>query len=162
MIRIRPYKDSDAAKILSWCRDEDTYYKWTAGVLGEYPLTEEKFRKTGDLMRFNALDEKDVAGFFTVRNPNDALDELRFGFVIVDPDKRGRGIGREMLRLGLQYAFTIYQAKRVTLSVFENNLPAYACYHAAGFTETGAKERYVIRGVEETAVEMEVISCLQD
>ena len=154
MIRIRPYKDSDAEKIRAWCRDEETYYKWTAGILGDYPLTEEQFRKTGALMRFTALDEKEVAGFFTVRNPGDTLDELRIGFVIVDPAKRGRGIGREMLRLGVRYAFTIYHAERVSLSVFENNLPACSCYRAAGFSETGVKEKYVIRGEEQVAIEM--------
>ena len=40
MIGIRPYKPEDAATILSWCRDEKAFYKWSAGVLGDYPLTE--------------------------------------------------------------------------------------------------------------------------
>ena len=46
MIRIRPYRNSDEAEILSWSLDEDTFYKWSFGWLGEYPLTQEKFRKT--------------------------------------------------------------------------------------------------------------------
>ena len=33
--------------------------KWTAGVLGPYPSTAEAFQKTGELMRFTALDEKE-------------------------------------------------------------------------------------------------------
>ena len=39
MIRLRPYKQEDAEIILSWCTDEKSFYKWTAGVLGDYPIT---------------------------------------------------------------------------------------------------------------------------
>ena len=155
MIRIRPYKESDSEKILSWCADRETFYRWSAGVLGEYPVTREKFAKTGEMMRFTAIDEKEVVGFFTVRNPRETLDELRFGFVLVDPDKRGKGYGRAMLKSGLMYAFTIYHARRVTLGVFEDNIPAYRCYLSAGFRETGERETYVIDGTERVAIDME-------
>ena len=64
------------------------------------------------------------------------------GFVVIDPARRGRGTGKEMIRLGLRYAFDIYGAKKVSLGVFENNDPAYYCYKAAGFRE-------VIRDEEE-------------
>ena len=155
MIRIRPYKDSDEETILSWCTDEDTFHRWTAGVLGEYPITPEKFRKTGELMRFTALEETRVVGFFTVRNPRPTLDELRFGFVIIDPRMRGRGVGREMLRLGLAYAFRIYKAEKVSLGVFSDNESARRCYRAASLRETGEQEIYCIRGENRTAIEME-------
>ena len=156
MIRIRPYKNADEEKILPWCSDEDTFERWTAGVLGPYPLTSAQFRKTEDLMRFTAIDEREVCGFFTMRNPKETLDELRIGFVIVAPRKRGCGIGAEMLRQALRYAFTIYRAERVTLAVFEENTAARRCYLAAGFSETGVRETYMLRGKERTAVEMEV------
>ena len=154
MIRIRPYKDSDEAEVLSWCTDEDTCYKWTAGILGDYPITPEQFRWTGDLMRFTALEDTRVAGFFTMRNPRESQDELRFGFVIVDPRLRGKGVGKAMLQLGLEYAFRIYKAKTVSLGVFEDNIRAYRCYRAAGFRETGKKETYSIRGESRTAIDL--------
>ena len=155
MIRLRPFSEPDAAAVLSWCRDEETFFLWTAGVLGDFPLTEAGFRKTGDLMRFTALEEKNVVGFFTARNPKETLDELRFGFIIVAPDRRGTGVGKEMLRLGLSYAFGPYRADRVTLGVFEENRAAYFCYRAAGFTETGVREAYSFRGETRFAIEME-------
>ena len=43
MIRIRPYKASDADTILSWCQDEKAFYQWTAGILGNYPITQNEF-----------------------------------------------------------------------------------------------------------------------
>lgn len=44
MIRIRPYKTSDAEAILSWCQDEKAFYQWTAGVLSNYPITQKEER----------------------------------------------------------------------------------------------------------------------
>ena len=43
MLRLRPYKTEDAEKILSWSNDEKSFYKWSAGILGEYPITKEQF-----------------------------------------------------------------------------------------------------------------------
>ena len=145
MLRLRPYQDADASAILSWPMDERSFYRWTAGRLGEYPLSPENFARTGSLTRFTLLDENEAAGFFTLRNPGESPDVVRFGFVIVDPRKRGRGYGKEMLRLGLKYAFEIYGARKATLGVFENNPPAYYCYKAAGFRDAPAEETEVYR-----------------
>ena len=148
MIRIRPYMPTDGDSILSWCRDERVFYQWTAGIIGEYPPTAERFDLLGRLTRFTAIDEKEIVGFFTMRNPGDTLEELRFGFVILDPAKRGKGLGKEMLRLGIRYAFDIYGAKRVSLGVFENNPSAYFCYKAAGFRDvvSDTQESYRVLG----------------
>ena len=150
MLRIRPYKTADANTILSWCQDEKAFYQWTAGVLGTYPIAQNEFSFVESLMPFTAFDETGIAGFYTLRNPNESLDELRFGFVIVDPAKRGKGYGKTMLRLGLKFAFEIYGAKKASLGVFENNLSAYYCYKAVGFQDVvlDEMETYRILGEE--------------
>lgn len=94
MIRIRAYKASDVDTILSWCQDEKTFYQWTAGILGNYPITKNEFCFVESLMPFTAFDETGIVGFFTLRNPDESLDELRFGFVIVNPYKRGKGYAK--------------------------------------------------------------------
>ena len=48
-------------------------------------------------------------------NMQQAVDELRIGFVIVDPLQRGKGKGKEMLKLALKYAFDVYGARRIDL-----------------------------------------------
>lgn len=150
MLRIRPYKAADADIILSWCQDEKSFYQWTAGVIGAYPVTRDEFRFVEALMPFTAFDEDGSVGFFTLRTPRESRDELRFGFVIVRPDKRGRGYGKAMLHLGMKFAFETYGAKRVSLGVFENNLSAYYCYKAAGFKDVilDETETYNILGEE--------------
>ena len=156
MLRLRPYQDADADAILSWPMDEKAFYQWTAGRLGAYPLNRERFAQLGSLTRFTLLDENEPVGFFTLRNPGETMDEVRFGFVIVDPRKRGRGYGKEMLRLGLKYAFEIYGAKQASLGVFENNPSAYYCYKAAGFKDvpTENPETYHVLGEDWKCREM--------
>ncbi|MBR1584979.1 MAG: GNAT family N-acetyltransferase [Clostridia bacterium] len=133
-LRLRPYRASDAPIILSWCGDEIGFYQWTAGVLGDYPLNERAFSAVERLMPFTAFDHSGPVGFFTLREPGGSGEELRFGFVIVDPARRGQGCGRAMLRLGLNFAFHVYGARRASLGVFENNPAALRCYLAAGFS----------------------------
>lgn len=156
MLRLRPYLDSDADTILSWPMDERAFYQWTAGILGEYPLSKERFDRVNGLMRFTLLDEKEPIGFFTLRNPRETPEEVRFGFVIVDPRKRGRGYGKAMLKLGLKYAFEIYGAERASLGVFENNPSAYWCYKAADFADVPMEkpETYHVLGEDWACREM--------
>ena len=135
MLRLRPYKKEDANTIISWNKDARAFYQWSAGVMGDYPITQEEFGFVDSLMAFTAIDEEKTIGFFTFRNPGGRIDELRIGFIILDPEQRGCGKGKEMLTLALKYAFEIYGAKRVSLGVFENNEPAYYCYKAVGFED---------------------------
>ena len=101
MLRLRPYNKNDAEIIMSWIKGENAFYKWTAGVLGEYPISAEQFNTVSNLMAFTAIDDNEIVGFFTMRRPNEFFEELRFGFVIVDSKKRGQGYGKNMLKLGL-------------------------------------------------------------
>lgn len=155
MIRLRPYKQEDAEIILSWCTDEKSFYKWTAGVLGDYPITAQQFNNVGNLMAFTAIEDNEVVGFLTMRNPGKSLDEVRFGFVIVDPKKRGNGYGKKMLKLAIKFAHEIYGANKISLGVFESNLPAYYCYKAVGF------EVVVLDEVEEYHILGEAWKCLE-
>ena len=150
MLRIKPYNISEADIILSWSKDETDFYKWSAGVLGEYPIRKEKFDFVNNLMVFTAIEDDEPVGFFTMRRPSESFEELRFGFIIVDPSKRRKGYGKRMLQLGLKFAFEIYGAKKVSLSVFENNEPAYSCYKSVGFDDVilDKTEIYYVLGEE--------------
>lgn len=156
MLRLRPYNSNDAEQIMSWIKDETVFYRWSAGILGDYPLSKENFNKVTNHMAFTAIDDNEIVGFFTMRKPTESFDELRFGFVVVDSEKRGKGYGKNMLLLGLKYAKEIYGAKKVSLGVFENNESAYHCYKAAGFQEVvpDKSEMYSILNEEWKCLEL--------
>ena len=135
MLRLRPYNTNDADKILSWVKDEKSFYKWSAGILGDYPISKERFTFVNNLMAFTAIADDNIVGFFTMRRPTESFEELRFGFVIVDPEKRRKGYGKTILQLGIKFAKEIFGAKKVSLGVFENNESAYYCYKSIGFKD---------------------------
>jgi len=160
-LRIRPFRNNDALVIKDWCKDEESFYKWCAGIMGEYPLTEEKLLKlfadrdnNDGLFPFTALEENNIVGFFSLRRPSGDINELRFGFVIVSPEVRGRGYGKEMLKLAIKFAKEIYGAKKLGLGVFENNLSAFHCYKGVGFVENGFVEEYEIMSEKWKCIEM--------
>lgn len=146
MLRLRPYKPCDAKTILGWCRDELTFRRWTGDRYDKFPITEkdmnEKYMScNGDCSEadnfypMTAFDESGIAGHFIFRYTDELKKVLRIGFVILDDAKRGKGYGKEMIKLALKYAFEIFRAEKVTIGVFDNNLSAYHCYKNAGFRE---------------------------
>ncbi|MDY4560921.1 GNAT family protein [Peptostreptococcus porci] len=157
--RLRSYNENDADTILSWISDERDFYKWSAGVLGDYPISREQFGFVNNLMAFTAVNDDEVIGFFTMRRPTENFDELRFGFIVVDPEKRGNGYGKGMLQLGIKYAQEIIGAKKISLGVFENNESAYYCYKSVGFKDTVLDETeiYTVLGEEWKCLELEII-----
>ncbi len=166
MIRLRPYKSCDAAKIASWLTDRDVFLKWGGDRFGEFPITpqiiDEKYsRNNGDCTEPDNFypwiafdDEHGVVGSFIMRYLKGDNHILRFGWVIVDDSLRGMGIGTQMLRAGLKYAFEILGVDKVTIGVFETNTPAHECYKKIGFTdrETVVKEPWNL-------IEMEIEAC---
>lgn len=156
MIGIRPYNREDAKTVISWCDDEKTFYRWTAGRLGNYSELRKNFKFAEKLMAFVAFDETEIFGFFTLRFPVESENQLRFGFVIINPEKRGRGYCKQMLTLGLKFAFEVYGVKAVTIGVFENNPSAYYCYKSLGFCdyEPEKSEIYDILGEKWKCVDL--------
>ncbi|MBP5529454.1 MAG: GNAT family N-acetyltransferase [Lachnospiraceae bacterium] len=141
-MRIRPYlecKDFDAIK--DWITDERTHAFWCAGHTN-FPLEKEDFSTLlkeiaemfGDAPFVATTDEGEVVGFFCY-GLNYEKNEGMLKFVVVDGSKRGRGIGKEMIKLALKYAFEITKANTVQLNVFPENERAKKCYESIGFVE---------------------------
>jgi RimJ/RimL family protein N-acetyltransferase len=162
MLRLRPYRESDAKAIVTWIRSEQSFYQWSAGRLGEYPLKAENFSDYlrtyaggEDFYQMTAFDEEGQAGHLFMRFLDEEKTSLRLGFIILDDSRRGKGYGREMLLLALQYAFEILRAQKVSLGVFENNPSAYRCYQAVGFSDTGRYEMFSFMGEDWKCLELE-------
>lgn len=161
---LRPYRPEDAAVILSWIRDERSFRQWSADRYDRFPISTEEmnnhYARLAASERFfpvTAEDESGIAGHMILRYTDESRSVIRFGFVIVDSGRRGKGLGRTMLGLAVQLAFDEMNAKTVTLGVFENNEPALRCYRSAGFREvwTNEEEVFHISGEDWKCMEME-------
>lgn len=146
MLRLRPYKPCDAKTIVSWIKDEIAFRKWCSDRFEKYPILAEDindkyFSHNGDCVEednfypLTAFDETGIIGHLILRFTDEQKKTIRFGFVIVDDAKRGKGYGKEMLILAQKFAFDILKAEKITLGVFDNNPSAYYCYKAAGFQD---------------------------
>lgn len=151
MLRLRPYKKCDAEYIVKWIKDEVSFRKWCADRYEAYPIEAEDINKHYEEKEYSdafypmtAFDESGVVGHLIMRFTDESKKNLRFGFVIVDDSKRGRGYGKEMLMLAAKYAFEILRVERISLGVFENNPQAYGCYKAVGFKDKATKEDFYI------------------
>lgn len=163
MLRLRPYKKCDARHIVSWIKDEVSFRKWCADRYESYPIGPEdmnvQYAATDDTDTFfpmTAFDESGVVGHMIMRFTDEEKQELRFGFVIVDDSKRGKGYGREMIGLAMKYAFEILKVQKITIGVFDNNESAYKCYISSGFHETGENSFCSVLGQEWRCLELEV------
>ena len=146
---LRNYKKDDSHIIATWLRTEEELYKWSADRFNIFPLEENDIEEnyapqieSGRFFPLTAEDEEgNVIGHFIIRYPRDDDDSsVRFGFVIVDPKLRGKGYGKEMLLLGVEYVKENLSAKRIDLGVFENNESAKHCYEAVGFKEYNIRD----------------------
>lgn len=163
MLRLRPYKACDAETIISWIKDERTFYKWSADRYKKYPITADDMNAFYDASAFSdgffemtAFDETGAVGHLIMRFTDEEQKILRFGFVIVDDTKRGKGYGKQMLKLAMKYAFEILMVDKITIGVFENNESACHCYLSVGFRDTGRVECYPILGEEWNCRELEL------
>ena len=168
MLKLRPYKPSDAETILKWIKDEDAFRKWSADRYDHYPITPEDMNHkyincNGDCAEpdnfypMTVFDESGIVGHLILRYTDKENDILRIGFVIVDDSKRGMGYGKHMIQLALRFAFEIMKAQKVTLGVLENNPSAYYCYKAAGFrvVTTNEPEYYHLLGMQVKCLDLE-------
>ncbi|MES2430735.1 MAG: GNAT family protein [Bacteroidota bacterium] len=61
--------------------------------------------------------------------------------IIGDKDRRGKGIGQEIMKQLLEYSFSKLNQTKVELNVFDWNANAIKCYEKFGFEIERGKER---------------------
>ena len=158
MMILRPFNINDALTILSWCKDKHAFRLWSADRYKEFPAQPKEMQKQYDgdnMFPFTAVVEETIVGHILLRFPSEDKSVIRFGFVIVDDSKRGKGYGKQMLRLAIDYAQRELGAQKITLGVFCDNLSAVECYKSVGFRITGA-DAYTIDDEEWKGFEMEM------
>jgi len=155
---LRPFNINDAPTILSWCKDKQAFRRWSADRYQHYPALPEDMMKQyeGDnLYPLTAVVGEEIVGHILLRYPSEDKAIVRFGFVIVDDSKRGKGYGKQMLHLAIDYAQRKLGARKISLGVFCDNLSAIECYKSVGFRITG-EDAYLIDGEEWKEYEMEI------
>ncbi len=166
MITLRDYKESDAKTIVKWLEDEATFRMWAADRFPSFPLTESALNEkyitlNGDCEKgcffpLTAELEGEIIGSMILRFTDKAKRVIRCGFVVIDDTKRGKGYGKEMLRLAIQKAKEDFNVEKITIGVFEKNLSALNCYLALGFKKCG-ESTFNIQNENWKCIELEML-----
>ena len=155
-MKLRTFNINDASTILSWCKDKYAFRLWSADRYKDFPAKPEEMMeqyKGDNMYPLTAVVGETIIGHILLRFPSEDKSVLRFGFVIVDDSKRGKGYGKKLLRLAIDYAKQELGAQNITLGVFCDNHSAIECYKSAGFRIRG-EDAYPIDGEEWKEYEM--------
>ena len=107
-----------------------------------FPLDRASLEKAieGRDCRTVALLNGDVAGFADLYGYEPGR-HCFIGHVIVDPARRGQGVGRQLIAAMVRQATDKYNIERVSLSCFSDNVPALLMYGKMGFTPFAIEAR---------------------
>jgi RimJ/RimL family protein N-acetyltransferase len=155
---LRPFNINDAETILSWCKDKHAFRLWSADRYKEFPAQPEEMMEqymSDNMYPLTAVVGETIVGHILLRYPTEDKTVIRFGFVIVDDTKRGKGYGKQMLRLAIDYAQRELGTQKIALGVFCDNITALECYKSVGFSITG-EDAYSIDGEKWKGFEMEL------
>ena len=153
---LRPFNPNDAPTILSWCKDKHAFRLWSADRYKDFPAKPEEMMEqynSNNMYPLTAVVDNLIIGHILLRYPSEDKTVIRFGFVIVDDSKRGKGYGKQLLRLAIDYARQKLGAQKISLGVFCDNHSALKCYKSIGFCITG-EGYYMIDGEEWKEYEM--------
>jgi len=141
-IAFRRFQPSDSDVLISWASSADELLQWS-GPHFSFPLDKEQlhaYAKSASKRRqliSGVLEETDTVVAHAELNllPEHDLGQIRR--VIVAPELRGQGIGRELVQWLVRLAFVSLRLNRLELVVFDFNQRARHCYESAGFEEEG-------------------------
>lgn len=142
-LSLRPFDRPDFDRLLTWIESPEALVQWAGGFF-RFPLDPgqlEAYRASAEgesspRRIFSACDGRGNRVGHIELNDIDT-HSARICRVLVDPARRGRGIGSIMVRHVLRLAFDELRLHRVDLFVFDFNAAAIHCYEGAGFIREG-------------------------
>lgn len=152
-IYLRASTITDATpEYLSWLNDDETTRGLSSGI---FPSTIEELKAFLD----RAVNNRSVVMFAICDKTNDLhignikLDNFdwisrtcELGLLIGNKNYWGKGIGYEVCKLVLEYAFSDLNVRKVLLAVYENNPAAIHLYKKLGFIEEGRLRQHIYEG----------------
>ncbi|RHX79724.1 GNAT family N-acetyltransferase [Leptospira yasudae] len=142
MIRLEPFETNDIPLLISWVDTQELLLQFSGPVF-RFPLTEDQL-----LENLRAVDRKafriietssnERIGYCELASINMEHGSARLSRLLIGkPEFRGKGMGRELVKLLLRICFVDLGLHRVALNVYDFNKAAIACYQNVGFQIEG-------------------------
>jgi len=161
----RDYNEQDANTIIKWIRNEKELKLWGADRYKSFPICADEInnnyteaKKVSNFYPKTLEKDGNIIGHIILRNPEFKNQKLiRLGFIIVDPNLRGKGYGKILINNAIDFARKELNASEITLGVFYNNESALKCYESVGFKKLYIeKEALIYKDEKWDIVEMKL------
>ncbi len=133
-LTVRTREASDLTAVVDWVPDSDALYLFAATSL-TWPLTPQQLADVGEApgrTSWMLIDAADPSTPLAHADVTVKGDRARIGRVIVDPARRGRGLGAALVRALIGEARRV-GCTRVDLVVIPGNARAFRTYEGLGF-----------------------------
>jgi RimJ/RimL family protein N-acetyltransferase len=137
--RLIPYEQALASTILGWVRSPAEREAWASLAEAPGPEVFERWHAGPDVAAF-VLEQDGVPVAYGEVWRDEEEDEAELARIVVDPARRGRGVGRRFVGL-LAARARASGLSEVVLRAHPGNAAALACYAGAGFERYGPEEQ---------------------
>jgi len=156
-------KEEDKARQHEFYQDPELYvldstYPRVSPIERAQSFYERRTKYEENIAPFAIEGDGKYIGYCSLMDLGDRFGNLELGIMIGDRAYWGRGYGREVVRLLLEYGFHYYGARRIALTTHAKNERAICCYLAGGFVEEGRPRKAVwVDGEYTDLVEMGIL-----
>jgi RimJ/RimL family protein N-acetyltransferase len=147
-VYLRPPSTDDTALLFEWLNDPEAIAPWDRFEVESYRSMEEAIHRSSEdqtslAPRFLIVRKKGdypigVVGYF---KSNTALDSIDVWYAITIEKERGRGYGKEAVRLMVDYLFAHFRTERVGATSDIDNPASMGMLRSLGFREEGKLRR---------------------
>lgn len=146
IITIGPVLPDDTGALFLWLNDVesanlDLTFRPVDWMSYNTWLTDLTSNSSHVLFAIRRVSQTRIIGFVMFKNIQPIHRWAELGVRIGSDADRGKGYGRDAIKLALKYAWNHLNLNRVQLSVFANNNRAILAYKAAGFEIEGVLRR---------------------
>lgn len=145
---LKVLEQDELEKIFRWKNDYEL-----CNLINAHPLpiakyeTEEWFKKNQSdknqiLFGIHEIKSKELIGIVRLMFIDWITSAAELGIFIGDKTVRGKGIGQEVMKLILDYAFQGINLRRIYLKVSESNTRALSLYQSVGFIKEGVLRKH--------------------
>lgn len=127
--------EADISHLMSWFPTERSVDIW-GGPKFRYPFTPETFQEDvhwRDMDTYCLVDAGgEMLAFGQIYERHGRINLAR---LVVSPERRGQGIGRQLVLLLMDEGRGSFALQEYSLFVYKDNYPAKACYAGLGFEQ---------------------------
>lgn len=136
MIELIPFRKEDFSFLISWIDNEEDLIQF-AGSIFTFPLTInqlDKYLLNSKRIAFKVIEKNTFVriGHAEIYFNNNKTAKI-CRVLIGNPLYRGKGLGQQIIKKLVRFAFINYNVKKVELNVFDWNISAIKCYERVGF-----------------------------